>query len=54
MEVVDCGGNVEDSVPKLLKILGDIVPLCMSYNQCVKITDKHNYSDLISLTECNS
>ena len=33
-------GCVADSVLKLFKVLGDIVPLCISYNQGVKITDK--------------
>jgi len=45
-------GSVADSVLKLFKVLGDIVPLCISYNQGVKVTD--NYSSLISLTECSS
>jgi hypothetical protein len=36
-------GSVADSVLKLFKILGDIVPLCISYKQDLKIADKHNY-----------
>jgi hypothetical protein len=47
-------GSVAERVLKLFKILGDIVPLRISYHQGVKKTDKHNYSDLIWLTECSS
>ena len=47
-------GSAADSVLKQFKVLGDIVPVCISYNQGVKITDKRNQlSDLMSLTECN-
>ena len=35
-------GSAADSVLKQFKVLGDIVPVCISYNQGVKITDKRN------------
>lgn len=41
-------GSVADSALKLFKVLGDIVPLCISYNQGVEVTDnlfKSNIAD---------